>query len=177
MYTRRKDYRKVLCRITKWGGTNERQGKSRLFPISGKRLRSLRKRYIKSRLLLLNGGCISDHPDSQIIIIALPNYLHEAAVMLCVKHKRNPLPAPNHLGRTAAEAFRIDGGLLRKPSSFSRLFRRIFATRQSFKKSSKFIRMVLLGSRSFWAKSRETHPGPHADWVLGFGRPLGVLLL
>ena len=28
------------------------------------------------------------HPETDIVVIALPNYVHEEAVMLCVKHKK-----------------------------------------------------------------------------------------
>ena len=46
------------------------------------------------------------HPDSQIVIIALPNYVHEEAVMLCVKHKKPVLCKQNrflHFGWSGDE--------------------------------------------------------------------------
>ena len=46
------------------------------------------------------------HAETEFVIIALPNYLHEEAVMLCVKHKKAVL-CTKPLGRTAAEALRM----------------------------------------------------------------------
>ena len=40
------------------------------------------------------------HAESEFVAIALPNYLHEEAVMLCVKHKKAVL-CTKPLGRTA----------------------------------------------------------------------------
>jgi predicted dehydrogenase len=46
------------------------------------------------------------HPDVSIVCIALPNNLHEAAVMLCCKHKKAVMTT-KPLGRNAAEAKRM----------------------------------------------------------------------
>ena len=46
------------------------------------------------------------HAETEFVVIALPNYLHEEAVMLCVKHKKAVL-CTKPLGRTAAEALRM----------------------------------------------------------------------
>ena len=46
------------------------------------------------------------HPSVDIVCIALPNNLHEAAVMLCCKHKKAVMTT-KPLGRNAAEAKRM----------------------------------------------------------------------
>ena len=46
------------------------------------------------------------HPETEMVIIALPNYVHEEAVHLCVKHKKAVL-CTKPLGRTAEEALRM----------------------------------------------------------------------
>ena len=46
------------------------------------------------------------HPDVDIVCIALPNNLHETAVMLCCKHKKAVMTT-KPLGRNAEEAKRL----------------------------------------------------------------------
>ena len=45
-------------------------------------------------------------PDVDVVCISLPNNLHEAAVMLCCKHKKAVITT-KPLGRNAAEALRM----------------------------------------------------------------------
>lgn len=101
-----------------------------------------------------------NHPDVEVVIIALPNHLHEAAVTACAKAKKHVL-CTKPLGRTAAEAKRmleevesagIFGGYLED-----------LCYTPKFLKSVESVRAGGIG-RVLWAKSRETHPGPHSDW-------------
>ncbi|MEJ7913796.1 MAG: Gfo/Idh/MocA family oxidoreductase, partial [Chitinophagaceae bacterium] len=46
------------------------------------------------------------HPDVTIVCVALPNHLHEEAVLLCCKHKKGVM-VTKPLGRNAAEAKRM----------------------------------------------------------------------
>jgi predicted dehydrogenase len=46
------------------------------------------------------------HPDVDVVCISLPNNLHEAAVMLCCKHKKAVITT-KPLGRNAEEAKRM----------------------------------------------------------------------
>ena len=46
------------------------------------------------------------HPDVDVVCIALPNYVHEEAVMLCCKHKKAVITT-KPLGRNGAEALRM----------------------------------------------------------------------
>jgi predicted dehydrogenase len=100
------------------------------------------------------------HPESEFVVIALPNYLHEEAVMLCVKHKKAVL-CTKPLGRTAEEALRMTFAC-EKAGVFAGYLEDLCYT-PKFLKSVKSVEDGAIG-RILWAKSRETHPGPHADW-------------
>jgi predicted dehydrogenase len=100
------------------------------------------------------------HVESEFVVIALPNYLHEEAVMLCVKHKKAVL-CTKPLGRTAEEALRMTLAC-EKAGVFAGYLEDLCYT-PKFLKSVKSVEEGSIG-RVLWAKSRETHPGPHADW-------------
>ena len=100
------------------------------------------------------------HVESEFVVIALPNYLHEEAVMLCVKHKKAVL-CTKPLGRTAAEALRMTLAC-EEVGIFAGYLEDLCYT-PKFLKSVKSVEDGAIG-RILWAKSRETHPGPHADW-------------
>ena len=100
------------------------------------------------------------HVESEFVVIALPNYLHEEAVMLCVKHKKAVL-CTKPLGRTAAEALRMTLAC-EEAGVFAGYLEDLCYT-PKFLKSVKSVEDGAIG-RILWAKSRETHPGPHADW-------------
>lgn len=100
------------------------------------------------------------HQDAEIVIIALPNYLHEEAVMLCVKHKKSVL-CTKPLGRTAQEALSMLEAV-EKAGIFGGYLEDLCYT-PKFQKSLKSVQDGAIG-QVLWAKSRETHPGPHADW-------------
>jgi len=46
------------------------------------------------------------HPEVDVVLIALPNHLHEAAVMACTRAKKHVI-CTKPLGRTAEEAKRM----------------------------------------------------------------------
>src|SRR5690349_2702327 len=46
------------------------------------------------------------HPEVDVVVISLPNHLHEAAVEACAKYKKHVL-CTKPLGRTSAEAKRM----------------------------------------------------------------------
>lgn len=100
------------------------------------------------------------HASTEFVVIALPNFLHEEAVMLCVKHKKAVL-CTKPLGRTAEEALRMTQAC-ENAGIFAGYLEDLCYT-PKFLKSLKSIQSGALG-RILWAKSRETHPGPHADW-------------
>ncbi|MCZ2474801.1 Gfo/Idh/MocA family protein [Aquirufa ecclesiirivi] len=100
------------------------------------------------------------HSATEFVVIALPNFLHEEAVMLCVKHKKAVL-CTKPLGRTAEEALRMTQAC-ENAGIFAGYLEDLCYT-PKFLKSLKSVQSGALG-RILWAKSRETHPGPHADW-------------
>ncbi|GAC1553606.1 MAG: Gfo/Idh/MocA family oxidoreductase [Mucilaginibacter sp.] len=99
-------------------------------------------------------------PDVDVVVISLPNNLHEAAVAACAKAGKHVL-CTKPLGRNAEEAKRmldmveqagIMGGYLED-----------LCYTPKFLKSMKSIKDGNIG-KVLWAKSREAHPGPHSDW-------------
>jgi predicted dehydrogenase len=100
------------------------------------------------------------HPSVDIVCIALPNNLHEAAVMLCCKHKKAVMTT-KPLGRNAAEAKRMLLAV-EEAGIFNGYLEDLVYT-PKFIKATQSVKDGALG-RILWAKSRETHPGPHSEW-------------
>jgi predicted dehydrogenase len=100
------------------------------------------------------------HPDVDMVCIALPNNLHEEAVMLCCKHQKAVITT-KPLGRNAAEAKRMLEAV-ESAGIFHGYLEDLVYTPKSLK-AIESVRNGAIG-RVLWAKSRETHPGPHSDW-------------
>jgi predicted dehydrogenase len=100
------------------------------------------------------------HPDADVVCIALPNHLHEEAVMLCCKHKK-AVVTTKPLGRNAAEALRMLKAVEEACIFNGYLEDLVYSPK--FLKAYESVKSGALG-RILWAKSRETHPGPHSDW-------------
>ena len=98
--------------------------------------------------------------DVDIVCIALPNNLHEAAVLLCCKHKKAVMTT-KPLGRNAAEAKRMLEAV-EAAGIFNGYLEDLVYT-PKFIKANQSVQEGALG-RILWAKSRETHPGPHSEW-------------
>lgn len=99
-------------------------------------------------------------PEVEVVCISLPNNLHEEAVMLCCKHKKAVITT-KPLGRNAAEAKRMLEAV-EKAGIFNGYLEDLVYT-PKFIKAHESVKNGALG-RILWAKSRETHPGPHSDW-------------
>jgi predicted dehydrogenase len=100
------------------------------------------------------------HPDVDIVCIALPNNLHEAAVMMCCKHKKAVMTT-KPLGRNGAEAKRMLIAV-EEAGIFNGYLEDLVYT-PKFIKANQSVNEGAIG-RVLWAKSRETHPGPHSEW-------------
>jgi len=100
------------------------------------------------------------HPEVDVVCISLPNNLHEAAVLLCCKHKKAVITT-KPLGRNAAEAKRMLEAV-EAAGIFNGYLEDLVYT-PKFLKSYESVKNGALG-RILWAKSRETHPGPHSEW-------------
>ncbi len=113
------------------------------------------------------------HPEVTVVCISLPNNLHEEAVMLCCKHKKAVM-LTKPLGRNAAEAKRM---LLAVESAgiFNGYLEDLVYT-PKFLKAFDSVQNGALG-RILWAKSRETHPGPHSEWFWDMEKAGGGCIL
>lgn len=98
--------------------------------------------------------------DVDIVCIALPNNLHEEAVLLCCKHKKAVMTT-KPLGRNATEAKRMLEAV-EAAGIFNGYLEDLVYT-PKFIKAHESVQNGALG-RVLWAKSRETHPGPHSEW-------------
>ena len=101
-----------------------------------------------------------NRPEVEVVCISLPNNLHEEAVMLCCKHKKAVITT-KPLGRNSAEAKRMLDAV-EKAGIFNGYLEDLVYT-PKFLKAHESVKNGALG-RILWAKSRETHPGPHSDW-------------
>ena len=100
------------------------------------------------------------HPEVDLVCIALPNNLHEKAVLLCCKHHKAVITT-KPLGRNGAEAKRMLLAV-EEAGIFNGYLEDLVYT-PKFLKAWDSVQNGALG-RILWAKSRETHPGPHSEW-------------
>jgi len=100
------------------------------------------------------------HPEVDVVCVSLPNNLHEQAVMLCCNHKKAVM-VTKPLGRNAAEAKRMLDAAEKAGIFNGYLEDLVYAPK--FLKAFETVKKGALG-RILWAKSRETHPGPHSEW-------------
>lgn len=100
------------------------------------------------------------HPETDVVVIGLPNNLHEKAVMLAVEAGKAIL-CTKPLARNAEEAKRMLDAV-EAAGIFGGYLEDLVYT----PKTLKAIQSVQNGAlgKVLWARSRETHPGPHSDW-------------
>jgi predicted dehydrogenase len=101
-----------------------------------------------------------EHPDTDTVVIGLPNHLHEEAVKLAAEAGKAVL-LTKPLARNAEEAWRILQ-TVEKAGIFAGYLEDLVYT----PKALKAIKAVEAGQIGIptWARSRETHPGPHSAW-------------
>jgi predicted dehydrogenase len=99
-------------------------------------------------------------PRTELVVVGLPNHLHEEAVLAAAKAGKGVL-CTKPLGRTAAEAYRMLQAV-EKAGVFAGYLEDLVYT----PKTLKALQSVAAGALGtvLWARSRETHPGPHSDW-------------
>jgi predicted dehydrogenase len=102
---------------------------------------------------------VSD-PESEIVVVGLPNNIHREAVFLAVEAKKAVL-CTKPLGRTAAEAREMLEAV-EKAGVFAGYLEDLVYTPKTLK-SLASVKKGALG-RILWTRSRETHPGPHSAW-------------
>ena len=97
---------------------------------------------------------------TDVVIIGLPNHLHERAVRLCAEAGKAVL-CTKPLARTAAEAKRILD-IVEESGIFAGYLEDLVYTPKTLK-ALESVRSGALG-KILWARSRETHSGPHSSW-------------
>jgi predicted dehydrogenase len=100
------------------------------------------------------------HPDTDIVVIGLPNHLHEDAVSAAAAAGKAVL-CTKPLGRNADEARRILE-TVEKAGVFGGYLEDLCYTPKSLK-AVKSVEAGAIGDVT-WVRSREAHPGPHSAW-------------
>jgi len=101
-----------------------------------------------------------EHADVDVVIVALPNHLHEAAVLATASAGKAVL-CTKPLGRTAAEALRMLAAV-ESAGVFAGYLEDLVYTPKTLK-ALQSVREGAIG-KVLWCRSREAHPGPHSDW-------------
>ena len=101
-----------------------------------------------------------NHSATDVVVVGLPNYLHEEAVSLAAKAGKAVL-CTKPLGRTAEEARRMLDAV-ETAGVFGGYLEDLCYTPKSLK-AVKSVRAGAIGDVT-WVRSRETHPGPHSAW-------------
>lgn len=101
-----------------------------------------------------------NHPDTDVVLIALPNHQHLEAVLASAKAGK-PVLCTKPLGRNAEEAKAMLDAV-ESAGVFAGYLEDLCYT-PKFLKAVKSVEQGNLG-RILWTKSREAHPGPHSDW-------------
>jgi len=101
-----------------------------------------------------------EHPDVDVVVIGVPNFLHEEALTLAAQAGKAIL-CTKPLGRNAEEAGRMLA-TVEKVGVFAGYLEDLCYT----PKTSKAIHAVQAGTigEVTWVRSREAHPGPHSAW-------------
>jgi predicted dehydrogenase len=99
-------------------------------------------------------------PEVDVVMIGLPNNLHLEAVELAAAAKKAVF-CTKPLGRNADEAKKMLD-LVEKASVTNGYMEDLVYTPKTLK-ALKSVEMGAVGD-VIWARSRETHPGPHSDW-------------
>ncbi len=102
---------------------------------------------------------VSD-PEVDAVIIALPNHLHEEAVLAAANAGKAVL-CTKPLGRNAEEALRMLEAVERA-GVFHGYLEDLCYTPKTLK-ALESVRQGVVG-KVLWVRSREAHPGPHSDW-------------
>jgi predicted dehydrogenase len=99
-------------------------------------------------------------PETDVVIVGLPNDLHEKAVLLAADAGKAIL-CTKPLGRTAAEA-KVMLDAVEKAGVFGGYLEDLVYTPKTLK-ALQSVKNGALG-KVLWVRSRETHPGPHSAW-------------
>ena len=111
------------------------------------------------RWTISNEEAIND-PETDLVVIGLPNHLHKEAVLMAAAAKK-PVLCTKPLGRNAQEALEMLHAV-EKAGIFAGYLEDLVYT----PKTINALASVKSGSlgKILWTRSRESHPGPHSDW-------------
>jgi predicted dehydrogenase len=101
-----------------------------------------------------------EHPDVDVVVVGLPNFMHEEAVTMAAAAGKAVL-CTKPLGRTAEEARRMLEAV-EKAGVFAGYLEDLCYTPKTLK-ALRSVRAGAIGEVT-WVRSRETHPGPHSAW-------------
>jgi len=101
-----------------------------------------------------------EHAGADVVVVALPNHLHEEAVAAAAKAGKAVL-CTKPLGRTAAEAQRMLA-IVEQAGVFAGYLEDLCYTPKTLK-AIRAVRDGAIGDIT-WVRSREAHPGPHSAW-------------
>ena len=101
-----------------------------------------------------------EHPDTDTVVVALPNHLHEQAIILTAQAGKSVL-CTKPLARNAEEAKRILDSV-ESAGVFAGYLEDLCYTPKTLKAIAA-VRNGAIGNVT-WVRSRETHPGPHSAW-------------
>ena len=101
-----------------------------------------------------------NQPDVDVVVVSLPNHLHESAVHAAAAAGKAVL-CTKPLGRNAAEAQRMLTAV-ESAGVFHGYLEDLVYTPKTLK-ALESIKDGVVGD-VLWVRSRETHPGPHSDW-------------
>lgn len=99
-------------------------------------------------------------PEIDVVVIALPNHLHEEAVVAAASAGKAVL-VTKPLGRNAEESLRMLE-TCERAGVFHGYLEDLVYTPKTLK-AVEAVRQGALG-KVLWVRSRETHSGPHSDW-------------
>jgi predicted dehydrogenase len=101
-----------------------------------------------------------EHPDTDVVVVGLPNHLHEETVRLVAAAGKAVL-CTKPLGRNADEArWMLDA--VERAGVFAGYLEDLCYTPKTLKAVSS-VRDGAIGDVT-WVRSREAHPGPHSAW-------------
>ncbi|MEP7159341.1 MAG: Gfo/Idh/MocA family oxidoreductase, partial [Chloroflexota bacterium] len=101
-----------------------------------------------------------EHPDVDVVVVGLPNYVHREAVEMVAAAGKAVL-CTKPLGRDAAEAKAMLEAV-EKAGVFAGYLEDLCYTPKTLK-AVRSVRAGAIGEVT-WVRSRETHPGPHSAW-------------
>jgi predicted dehydrogenase len=99
-------------------------------------------------------------PESEIVVVGLPNDVHKEAVRLAAEAGKAVL-CTKPLGRTAAEALEMIRAV-EQAGVFAGYLEDLVYTPKTLKALASTKKGAM--GRILWTRSRETHPGPHSAW-------------